>query len=336
MKLATFRIDQGAPALGVVDTDKGMVIDCRKAFRQRFGRDEGALHDMLSLMDAGGRGMDLVHRVTGGTDTSEDCSHPLDSVYLLAPVPVPRQARDFSVFERHIRDAPKGGTRLRARLAGLSEDEMVAATPPPAGVYFEQPPFYFTNRFNFVGSEEIVRWPQDSRHLDFELEIGMFVGTTGTNIRPESARSHVFGYTIFNDVSARDVQVREMTARLGPAKGKSFDTANVIGPWIVTPDEMPDPASLEVTVRVNGVEWIRTTTADMLHSFEDMIVFASRGETLHAGEFFGSGCVGGCSGLELDRWVADGDVVELEVLGIGVLRNRFRSGEPAANNAPAG
>jgi 2-keto-4-pentenoate hydratase/2-oxohepta-3-ene-1,7-dioic acid hydratase in catechol pathway len=116
---------------------------------------------------------------------------------------------------------------------------------------------------------------------------------------------------------------REMEMRMGPSKGKSFDTANVIGPWIVTPDEIGDVQALDVEVRINGESWGRNTTAHMLHSFEDMIAYISRDETLHKGELFCSGTVGGCSGLELDRWLKPGDVMELEVSRIGVLRNRI-------------
>jgi 2-keto-4-pentenoate hydratase/2-oxohepta-3-ene-1,7-dioic acid hydratase in catechol pathway len=111
---------------------------------------------------------------------------------------------------------------------------------------------------------------------------------------------------------------------MGPAKGKSFDTGNAIGPWIVTRDEIPDAKALAVSVRVNGENWGRNTTAGMIHSFEDMIAFVSHDETLYPGEFLGSGTIGGCCGLESDRWLKDGDLVEVEVEKIGVLRNRVR------------
>jgi 2-keto-4-pentenoate hydratase/2-oxohepta-3-ene-1,7-dioic acid hydratase in catechol pathway len=114
-----------------------------------------------------------------------------------------------------------------------------------------------------------------------------------------------------------------MGGQLGPAKGKDFDTGNVFGPWIVTPEELGDPYALEMVARVNGEEWSRGNSAGMHHRFEDMIAFVSRSETLHPGEILGSGTVGSGCGLEQGRFLADGDVVELEVEGIGVLRNRF-------------
>ena len=116
----------------------------------------------------------------------------------------------------------------------------------------------------------------------------------------------------------------EMQGRLGPSKGKDFATGNAIGPWIVTRDEIPDPYSLSMVARVNGEAWSLGSSAGMLHSFEDIVAFVSRDETLHPGEFFGSGTTDGGCGVEQDRYLSDGDVVELEVERIGVLRNRVR------------
>jgi 2-keto-4-pentenoate hydratase/2-oxohepta-3-ene-1,7-dioic acid hydratase in catechol pathway len=157
--------------------------------------------------------------------------------------------------------------------------------------------------------------------MDYELEIGVVTRRARADIPRGEAASHIFGYTIFNDFSARDTQAVESQGRLGPAKGKSFDGANVLGPWIVTPDEIGDPQALAAEVRVNGEIRSRGDTRNMLFSFEDILVHASQDETIHAGEFFGSGTVGNCSGLELGRFLEHGDVVELKVEKIGVLRN---------------
>ena len=112
-----------------------------------------------------------------------------------------------------------------------------------------------------------------------------------------------------------------MQGRLGPAKGKSFDGANVMGPWIVTPDELGDPQTLNVEVRVNGETRARATRRDMLFSFAGVLAYASQDETIHAGEVFGSGTVGNCCGLEIGRFLESGDTIELHVDRIGVLRN---------------
>jgi 2-keto-4-pentenoate hydratase/2-oxohepta-3-ene-1,7-dioic acid hydratase in catechol pathway len=148
------------------------------------------------------------------------------------------------------------------------------------------------------------------------------IGRQGRDIPRERAFEHIAGFTIFDDFTARDIQIREMAARLGPAKGKDFDTGNATGPYLVTPDEIRDPYALTMVARVNGEEWSRGSTADMHHRWEDIVAHLSRDETLYPGELIGSGTVGGGCGLELDRYLEAGDVVELEVESIGVLRNR--------------
>ena len=192
-----------------------------------------------------------------------------------------------------------------------------------ADVNFAQPIFYISNRFNVVGHDAEIEWPGYSAWFDYEGEFGVFIGRKAKNVPAARAAEHVFGYSIFNDFSARDKQTREMEGRMGPTKGKSFDTGNAIGPWIVTRDEIPDARSLEVTVRINGEPVASNTTAGMIHSFEDVIAYLATDETLYPGEFIGSGTVGGCCALENDRWLKDGDVIEVEYSRIGVLRNRI-------------
>ncbi len=326
MKLATYTVDGGAHTLGLVDTDAGTVLDLRAKHRELFGGDNADLADMLALIEAGPAGLDLVRRVVGHGGAEGAFESPLDGVRLLSPIPVPPQVRDFSAYAQHMRDAPVGAMRLKARIAGETPPDIPVDQRTLPEIYASQPIYYLTNRFGVAGHDEDVRWPSYSEYLDYELELGIFIGPGGRDIPRERAGAHIFGYSIFNDFSARDRQIREMEGRMGPAKGKSFDTGNVIGPWIVTPDEIPDAYALGVKVLVNGEVWAENTTADILHSFEDMIAFVSRDETLHAGEFFGSGTVGGCSGMETDQWIKDGDVVELVIDGIGTLRNRVVRG----------
>ena len=190
-------------------------------------------------------------------------------------------------------------------------------------VWYEQPIYYKCNRFSVIGTGQDVLWPLDSKMLDYELEFGVILGKGGKNIAKDKARSHIFGYLIFNDVSARDIQMREMQGQLGPTKGKDFDTGNIMGPWLVTADEVADPYNLTMVARVNGEEWSRGNSGTMHHKFEDMIAHASADETLHAGEFLGSGTVGNGCGLEQGRFLKPNDVVELEIDGLGLLRNRF-------------
>ena len=232
--------------------------------------------------------------------------------------------RDAMSFALHIRQSARGSRALQAFGAGGAEAfKAVMAEPlgelPP--VYRQLPIYYITNRFTVAGPGATVLWPRYSKVMDYELEIGIVTKRKRANIPAGEAAAHIFGYTIFNDFSARDRQAVEMQGRLGPAKGKSFDGSNATGPWIVTPDELGDPQTLQVEVRVNGETRSRGDTREMLFSFEDILAYASQDETIHAGEFFGSGTVGNCCGLEIGRFLEDGDVIELEVERMGILRN---------------
>src|SRR5207302_2958968 len=157
------------------------------------------------------------------------------------------------------------------------------------------------NRFSVVGPDAEVVWPHYAELLDYELELACVIGTGGADIPRDDALAHVFGWTIFNDVSARDAQMREMAGQLGPAKGKDFDTGDVFGPWIVTADEIGDPYALTMTARINGEEWSRGTSGSMHHRFEDVIAFVSQSETLHPGDILGSCTVRTRCGLDQRR-----------------------------------
>ena len=235
--------------------------------------------------------------------------------------------RDCSCFELHLRQSFAAARKLRA-----------ARTPDPAATlaamntraddrvietFNRQPIYYKCNRFAVIGPDDDVIWPSYSKALDFELEFGCYIGKRTKDVPRERAREHIVGYTIFNDISARDAQAAEMSGMLGPAKSKDFDTANVMGPCLVTADELGDPYDLDMIARVNGEEWGRGNTRDMRWTFEDVIAHISRSETLYPGEFLGSGTVGNGCGLEQLRYLKPNDVVELEVQGIGILRSRI-------------
>ena len=320
-KLASYRTGDGQVRIGMVHGE-GHLFDLAAAAR-RGGQVGAPFGSMLDLMDAGSAGLDAARRLFDDRRDEDDLSVPLASVTLLAPVPQPRQMRDASRCPPHLPQAPRGARRLAAK-GDAAEIARIDAAPlaPLANVYRQMPIFYFTNHMIVRGPGTTVRWPRYSEVMDYELEIGIFLGRTGAGIPEASARDHIFGYTIFNDFSARDQQMREMAGRLGPAKGKSFDGANVIGPWIVTPDEIGDPYALAMEARVNGEVWSRGRSEGMLFSFEEMIAYMSRDETLFAGEFIGSGTVGNGCGLEHGRFLQHGDAIELEIERIGVLANR--------------
>lgn len=322
MKLVTFS-SNGPAEIGCVDAENQTVLPLQRAHVALHGAANPAFESMLALMNAGEAAVERAREIDarGG----QAAHHlPLKSVKLLAPVPVPEQIRDFSTYEIHLKGAPSGMRVLKARLAGEPLPDLAALKTqikPPA-VYYKQPIYYLSNRFSVVGTDTDVQWPDYCEYLDFETEFGIFLGKTGKNIAEGEAGRYIFGYSIFNDFSARDQQSKEMEGFMGPTKGKSFDCGNAIGPWIVTPDEIPDPSKLKVAARINGEVWAQSTTANMLQSFTQMIAYVSRSETVHAGEFFASGTVGGCCGLEMDRWLKPGDVVELEIERLGVLRNK--------------
>ena len=309
MKLATFEADGTAPLVGAVVDGGRAIVSLQDAHIELHDRPTPALAGMGALIEGGPEALALAREVA--EHAPEEAWFSLGAVRLLAPLPRPPQIRDFLTFEQHL----KNSFAQAEKLTGNRQE-----IPP---VWYEQPIYYKANRFSVVGPGADVVWPAYSMVMDYELELACVIGTGGRDIPASEAGSHVFGFTIFNDASARDAQIREMAGQLGPAKGKDFDTGNVLGPWIVTADEIGDPHSLEMVARVNGEEWSRGNSSTMHHRFEDLIAFVSQSESLHPGEVLGSGTVGSGCGLEQGRFLSDGDVVELEIEKIGVLRNRF-------------
>ena len=244
------------------------------------------------------------------TRASKD-SFSMDEVQFHSPIH-PATLRDFYAFETHVK------TANRNRGQEVPEN------------WYKFPVFYFSNPNNNYGHEDVIPHPVYTQALDYELEIAAVIGEPGTNITPEDAPNHIFGYTIFNDWSARDLQVQEMKVNFGPVKSKDF--ACSFGPVILTREELVDKAvgrpgvyDLSMVARVNGVEMSRGNFNDIYWSFGDMIARASQSVSLKPGDVIGSGTVGtGCL-YELTKnqgpWLNHGDVVELEIERIGVLRN---------------
>lgn len=222
---------------------------------------------------------------------------------LLAPLR-PRSLRDFLAFEGHMRNA-------FGQLGREIPNE-----------WYEVPAYYKGMPDTVIGPEDEIPWPPWTERLDHELELAAVIGREVRDVAAADAAGCIFGYTIWNDLSARDVQARELPVGMGPGKAKDWDGSNVLGPCIVTADEL-DASDAAMRVRINGELWGEDTSAHMHHTFADMIAYASRSQTIYPGDVLGSGTAAGGSGLELDRWLAPGDVVELEIEGIGVLRNRI-------------
>ena len=323
MKLATFRSD-GREKIALVHGNDSRLFDVAAA-ADRNGKSNPAFASMLQLIDAGSSALDEVQKLFDQNGEDERLSENVSSAEILAPIPEPRQMRDGMSFPLHILQAPRGQLKLAAR-AKNDMAELARIEAEPLGelpeVYRKQPIYYITNRFSVRGTNTTVKWPRYSKVMDYELEFGVITKNMAANIPASKARDHIFGYTIFNDFSARDAQRVEMEGRLGPAKGKSFDGGNVMGPWIVTPDEIGDPYKLKVEARVNGKMRSQGVTEGMLFSFEEIIAHVTKDETLMPGEFIGSGTVGNGCGLELGWYLEHGDTIELDVEKIGVLKNK--------------
>ncbi|KAA1397118.1 fumarylacetoacetate hydrolase family protein [Aeromicrobium ginsengisoli] len=219
----------------------------------------------------------------------------------------PATYRDFMVFEEHF----SFGYRWQDK--------------PVPDVLYQMPISYAGDPRSFIGPGEEIPWPGYTERLDYELELGIVIGAPGTDLTPDEALDHVLGLTILNDVSARDIQAREMTGALGPSKGKHF--ACVTGPLIVTLDELSRDG-LRMTARVNGETTCETSSAEMVWSVAEIVAWASQGEQLLPGTLLGSGTCNGGSTIETGRVLAPGDVIELEIEGLGVLSNVL--GTPAS------
>lgn len=322
MRLVTYTHGGAKPRAGaLVDGDR-FVLDLAGADRALYGGDNADFASLLALIEAGDdafdRAADIVKRAPDAALT------PRAAVALLAPLQPPPQMRDCMCFETHIRQSYAAARQIRARAKGHAPTE-TGESPLEQRILtlFDQQPLYYKgNRFSVIGTDQDVVWPSYSNALDFELEFGCYIKKAAKDVPKDKARDFIFGYTIFNDFSARDTQSVEMAGQLGPAKSKDFDTGSAMGPCLVTADELSDPYALEMIARVDGEEWGRGNSASMRWTFEDLIAFISRSETLHPGEFLGSGTVGNGCGLEHLRFLKPGNIVELEVEGIGLLRNR--------------
>lgn len=330
MRFATFEVATPvgpARRVGVVGAG-GHLIDVNAAYGGSLSRtvasDRAAVladavvpPDLVALLGNGPVGRDGVHQaltwlgegVGDATAVGPDgrrLVYDPSEVRLLAPVPRPASLRDCAAFEDHVRN-----------------------TAGPRGVpaaWYDRPVYYKGNPAAVCGPDTDVVRPAGVAELDYELEFAFVIGRPGRDIDEGRALDHVGGYMVFNDVSARDTQREEMRCLLGPAKGKDFDGANVLGPHLVTPDEFDPGADHAMVARIDGEEWSRGTTAAMYFSVARIVSALSRSETLQVGDVIGAGTVGSGCGLELGRYPPPGSVVELEVEELGLLRNKFAAG----------
>lgn len=252
---------------------------------------------------------------------------PKEEVFyqILAPVPHPASCRDGYAFRQHVAAARRN-----------RKVDMIAE-------FDQYPIFYFTNHNAIQGPGDIECMPDHFQKLDFELEVAIVIGKKGRNIKAADADEYIAGYMIMNDMSARALQMEEMVLNLGPAKGKDFST--VIGPWLVTPDELEpykvapkanhvgNSYNLKMACRVNGIEVSSGNTAEMDWTFAEIIERCAYGVDVLPGDVIGSGTVGTGCFLELNgtgllndpnykvQWLQPGDTVEMDITGLGSLTN---------------
>jgi 2-keto-4-pentenoate hydratase/2-oxohepta-3-ene-1,7-dioic acid hydratase in catechol pathway len=276
-------------------------------------------NSMLALIEAGQPALDAARKLAVAPPAA--AIRKLSDVALAAPIPRPSKIRGFSVFERHGRQSVEGVARIMSARAPDPEaayQQMVASLKFPPG-WAALPGNYYMDNSTVTGHDSTVIWPAYSHWVDYELELAAVIGCGGKDIARESAWNHVFGYTILNDLSARDAQLQGMATGLGPGKGKDFDSSNPMGPCIVTADEIPDPYALKVSVKVNGEVWSSTDGSEAHFRYDECIAHVSQSQTIYPGEFFSTGTFPDCSSVELQKMVKRGDRIEFEVEKIGTL-----------------
>jgi 2-keto-4-pentenoate hydratase/2-oxohepta-3-ene-1,7-dioic acid hydratase in catechol pathway len=293
--------------VGLVDGDAVRVLD--------------GVATLLELLGADGT---KLQQAAERARRSPAAVHALSDVRLLPPIREPRSIRDYSSFEEH----------YRAGLVAIGREF------DPA--WYESPVFYFSTPHVVVGDAVDVRFPGNTREMDYELEVAAVVGREGSDLSVEEAESCIAGYTIFNDWSARDLLRTDLRrSLLGPSKGK--DSNNGLGPCFVTPDELEPRRrgkgyDLAMTAHVNGREYSRGNWSTIYWSFAEMLAHASRSSRVVPGDLIASGTVGtGCimelaatHGADRYPWLQDGDEVVVAIEGLGELRNRVYCGPAPA------
>ncbi len=291
--------------------------------------DKNLPNDILTWLNMGEKGHLMIKTALEQLKAGQITAQPVADYHLLAPVPHPTSCRDGYAFRQHVAAA--------RRNRGV---EMIKE-------FDQYPIFYFTNHLAVQGPGEIYCMPDHFQQLDFELEVAIVIGKKGRNIRAEDADQYIAGFTIMNDMSARKLQMEEMLLNLGPAKGKDFST--IIGPWLVTPDELQSKKvaakqghvgnnyDLSMKCWVNDVLVSEGNMADMDWTFAEIIERCSYGVTLYPGDVIGSGTVGTGCFLELNgtaklnnpqhqpQWLQPNDKVTMQIEGLGTLENTIRA-----------
>lgn len=307
MRLATVLWDRQPTLVAVTGEDVLNICTCSAAHK-KSGRWKGRPPlDMLELIAGGPSSLKAVQELCWETGrrlargawrakAGSPLLRPADRVRFLAPIPRPRK-NIFCMGRNYAEHAKER-----------------AAEVPTVPVFFTKSPT------TVIGHEAPVTHHSITQQLDYEVELAVIIGKRGVNISREKAYDHVFGYTVLIDVTARDLQKRHMQW----FKGKSLDSFCPMGPWIVHKSAIPDPHHLRISLRVSGETRQAGNTADMVFTIPDLIEVLSAGMTLEPGDILATGTPSGvAAGFDPPKWLRVGDVVEAEIEGIGLLRNRI-------------
>jgi 2-keto-4-pentenoate hydratase/2-oxohepta-3-ene-1,7-dioic acid hydratase in catechol pathway len=324
MRFVSYQTLTGSPRVGALHGSEDQVIDLHRA----AGADE-AFSSMRALMAAGARGLDLARQAIDQAVSAGDVLERAH-VRLLCPLGKPTLIRDFATMDTHMRNYLMLRAIERSRSAcdpqAYVESERRAGKLDLPANWLSVYQHHIGNPLNVIGPDDTLARPAGVRELDYELELAAVIGQPARNVSIANASTHIFGYTLMNDFSARDIQRAEGKAA---GKSKDFDGSYSLGPCIVTPDAV-DLRSMRLRVRLNGEQQSEDGAASMQISFEQLLSYISRSCTIHPGEVLASGTFARGCGFELGRLLANSDVIELEADGIGVLRNHVGTSEAVA------
>lgn len=325
MKLFTYQTESG-PRVGAVLSDGRHGVDLTLAETARSGVSPVIFSSMQSIIEAAEPGLEMVRKTLEFAELNAASVQllTLESLSYLSPLPEPEKLLCFSVYEKHMKQSIDALVTAKFGKAGLLLNKILKLIKVPASFY-RRPTYYKGNTTSFIGHKNDVHWPSfPESKMDYELEMAVIIGKKGKDIRASSAMEYVWGYTIFNDFSARERLIEEvMKGKVGPLKSKDFHTGNALGPWVVTADEIKDPQNLWMKVSVNGAIKGQANTADMHYSISQLIEAASEGEYVIPGEVIATGAAGDGTGIESWSFLNPGDVIRLEIENLGSLENRI-------------
>lgn len=325
MKLFTY-LDGADARVGVVLNNHRQGIDIIKIESQRAGSYPEFYKSMQEIIESG----DLALKEIAGTvvyaeqyiDSIDTLN--LDDIHYLPPLINPVKLLCFSVYEKHMKQSVDALVNAKFGKLGTALNKVFKLIKVPKSFYLK-PTYYKGNTTSFIGNKGKVVWPSFAENMmDYELEMALVVGKKGKDIPAQEAHKYIWGYTIFNDFSARERLIEEvMKGKVGPLKSKDFDTGNALGPWIVTADEIDNPQNLAMKVRVNGEVKGEANTSEMSFSIPALIQTASEGEYIIPGEIIATGAAGDGTGIESWSFLNPGDHIQLEIDQIGVLDNQL-------------